>query len=401
MDIIEPSGYRDFVWAVEIHRLGLEIMGLWPKNDKSDTNNLWPKLRVGIILILLISVTNVPMIHAVMQVWGNMVMVVNNLRIALPMLISSMKYVIMLWKQRVLLSIINMMAEDWTAFKSNTERDVMIKQAQTARFIMIIGYVVAITASLTVIIPCFFGIQVISQTNLTDQHKLLPLAAYRFYDTNKSPQYELTFCIHAIAILVSTTIYMSVDIFLVLMALHICGQLENFRCRLFNLISRKNFNKILNNIVASHLRMIRFTDNIENTYSLMMLIMVLHFVIVFCLTGFLFTVFLIEKEMNKVIMSNIYLSIMMLIALLMNTFMYCGAGELITEQCNAVYREIYNLEWYKLESKNGRNLILLMIRTRHPFCITAGKIIPLTMATFCSVLKTSSGYISFLMAKRS
>ncbi len=48
-----------------------------------------------------------------------------------------------------------MMAEDWMAFKLNGERDVMIKQAQTARLIMMIGYVFAITGFLTVIILPF------------------------------------------------------------------------------------------------------------------------------------------------------------------------------------------------------------------------------------------------------
>ncbi|XP_018376864.1 PREDICTED: odorant receptor 43a-like [Trachymyrmex cornetzi] len=83
----------------------------------------------------------------------------------------------------------------------------------------------------------------------------------------------------------------------------------------------------------------------------------------------------------------------------MNSLLYCGAGELITIQCNAVYRATCDLEWYKLESRKARNLILLMMQAKRPFCITAGKIFPLTMTTFCSMLKSSIGYISFLLTK--
>ncbi|XP_039307783.1 odorant receptor 43a isoform X5 [Solenopsis invicta] len=359
MDITEPSGYKDFVWAIEMHRLNFQTMGLWP------------------------------------EVWGNMLLVVDNLRVALPLTISIIKYVIMLWKRTVLLSIINTIAEDWMAFKSNTERAVMIKQAQTARVIMVIGFVSTIIGCLGAIVPAFFGIQIISVTNRTDQHKTLLFVTYDLYDTDKSPQYELTFCIHTISLWFATNVYMSVDSFLGLLVLHICGQLKNFRRRLVNMTSCKNYNKTLNDIVTAHLRMIRFADNIENTYSLMMLIMLLHFIIVFCLTGFCLIL-----EMDEVITTKIYFSITMLTILLINTFLYCGAGELLTEQCNAVYRAMCNLEWYKLESRNARNLILLMLRARHPVCITAGKIIPLTMATYSSVLKTSSGYITFLLAKR-
>lgn len=150
------------------------------------------------------------------------------------------------------------MAEDWMAFKQDAERNVMIRQAQTARLIMIIGYVFMVTGFLTVIIPPYFGIQIIYTTNFTDRSKLLPLEAYHFYNTDKSPQYELTFFIHTITILLATIIYMCVDLFLLLIIFHICGQLENFRCRLVNLISCKNFNEVLNNIIATHLRLIRY-----------------------------------------------------------------------------------------------------------------------------------------------
>ncbi|EFN70668.1 hypothetical protein EAG_03857, partial [Camponotus floridanus] len=51
----------------------------------------------------------------------------------------------------------------------------------------------------------------------------------------------------------------------------------------------------------------------------------------------------------------------------------------------AIYRTVYDLKWYKWEPKQARNLILLMIQTQKPFCITAGKIFPLTMTTFCNV----------------
>ncbi|XP_039307770.1 odorant receptor 22c-like isoform X3 [Solenopsis invicta] len=349
MDITEPSGYKDFMWAIHLHQLNFEILGLWPKDDIYEKNNLWSKFRISIILCLIIFVAFVPTINAVIQVWSNMILVIDNLRIALTLLAALLKYVTILRKR---------------------------------------------TGILGAIIPAIFGIQILSVTNHTDQHKALLFLTYDFYDSDKSPQFELTFCIHIVSLVLVGNVYMFVDSFLVLIILHVCGQLENFRCRLINMVSCKNFDRKLNNIVASHLRVIRFADKIENTYSLMMLIMLLHFIIVFCLSGFCL---LLEMED---ITTKIYFSIIMLTILLINTFLYCAAGELLTEQCNAVYHAICNLEWYKLESRNARNLILLIIRARHPCYITAGKIIPLTVATFSSVLKTSCGYITFLLAKR-
>lgn len=54
-------------------------------------------------------------------------------------------------------------------------------------------------------------------------------------------------------------------------------------------------------------------------------------------------------------------------------------------KCEGVYRALCDLEWYKLEPEKAKTFILLIIRTSQPFRITAGKVFPLTMTTFCSV----------------
>ncbi|XP_011051838.1 PREDICTED: uncharacterized protein LOC105144558, partial [Acromyrmex echinatior] len=299
-----------------------------------------------------------------------------------------------------LLPIIKMMAEDWVTLKLDTERNVMMKRARTARLIVICGYVLMILAFTVIIIfPCF-GVPFRRLTNLTDRDKPLPLQTYYFYDTDKSPQFELTLVIQAITIFLAAVTYTSVDAFLGLTILHICGQLENYRSRLVNLVSCKDFNNALRSNVIAHLRLIRFASKIEDTFTLMMLGLVFYFGIVFCLYGFLLLTVVTDDETSGIPFSQILYAIVGITSLLTHTFLYCGAGELITEQCEAIYRTLNDLEWYKLESKKARCLILLMTRASEPFRFTAGKIIPLTMTTFCSLLKTSASYISFLLANR-
>lgn len=159
---------------------------------------------------------------------------------------------------QALLSIVNMMAEDWIALKLSTERDVMIKRARSARLLIIFGYVLmAFAFIMLMIFPCF-GIQIRHVTNLTDRRKPLPLQTYYFYDTDKSPQFELTFLVQVLTISLSGIIYTSVDAFLGLVVFHICGQLENFRHRIVNLVSCKDFNRALSNSIVYHLRLIRY-----------------------------------------------------------------------------------------------------------------------------------------------
>ncbi|EFN70661.1 hypothetical protein EAG_03850, partial [Camponotus floridanus] len=195
-------------------------------------------------------------------------------------------YITLLYLQ-AFLSIVKMMAEDWMAPKIDAERNVMIKRAQTARLIVICGYVLMIFAFTSIIVfPCF-GLPFRRLTNLTDRDRTLPLQTYYFYDTDKSPQFELTLLVQAMTIFLAAITYTSVDAFLGLTILHICGQLENFRRRLISLSSRKDFDCALRNSVIAHLRLIRFANKIEDIFALMILGLVVYFGIVFCLYGFL------------------------------------------------------------------------------------------------------------------
>lgn len=153
-----------------------------------------------------------------------------------------------------------MMAEDWMASKLDAERDVMMKRARITRMIVICGYILMILAATAIIfLPCF-GLPFRRLTNLTDRKKPLPLQAYYFYDTDKSPQFEFTLVIQAMTIILAAIIYTSVDSFLGLVVLHICGQLENFKHRLVNLALCKDFDNALRRNMISHLRLIRFLE---------------------------------------------------------------------------------------------------------------------------------------------
>ncbi|XP_020295864.1 uncharacterized protein LOC109860879 [Pseudomyrmex gracilis] len=344
--------------SVESRCKGLELVGLWPANDETVRNRFTSDLRLAIIFVVVTIISGVPLVCALVRVWGDMLLMIDNIQITLPLLVVSLKLGVMRWKRPALLSILNMMAQDWMESKTTKERDVMIERAQIARTIVMSGYVLMILAFVVVIVLPYFGFSLRRLTNLTDLSRPLPLQTYYFYDVDKSPQFELTFIVQAVTILLSAATYTSVDAFLGLAILHFSGQLEIFKNRIAVLTSCQSFICALSNNVAKHLRLIKFAKIIEDTFTLMMLSLVLYFAILFCLHGFL----------------------------------------LLT--CERVYRAMCELEWYKLKSKHARTLILLMIRANQPFRITAGKIFPLTMTTFCSLLKTSGGYISFLLAKQ-
>ncbi|XP_026827517.1 putative odorant receptor 83c [Ooceraea biroi] len=80
--------------------------------------------------------------------------------------------------------------------------------------------------------------------------------------------------------------------------------------------------------------------------------------------------------------------------------LYCVLGEILVIQCDGIYDAVCQYEWYNLEPKQAKNFLNILMETRRPLHLTAGKLFPMTIATLCNVLQTSGGYISVLLAHR-
>ncbi|XP_011704104.1 PREDICTED: odorant receptor 49b-like [Wasmannia auropunctata] len=130
----------------------------------------------------------------------------------------------------------------------------------------------------------------------------------------------------------------------------------------------------------------------------MLLGLFLYFGTLFSLYGFLLVTIVTDGRHLS------FVRLTFLVTVVANIFahmcLYCVVGECLITQCEGVYQAVYEYRWYELEPKQARNLILLMVRANKPLYVTVGRIFPLTMNTFCSLLKTSGGYISVLLARR-
>lgn len=89
----------DFVWAVELNRFGLELVGLWPRINKVAKDNYTSDLRVGIIFVIIMFISGIPLICSLIRVRNDMILVIDNLQITLPLIVVSLKLVIIRWKR--------------------------------------------------------------------------------------------------------------------------------------------------------------------------------------------------------------------------------------------------------------------------------------------------------------
>ncbi|XP_011060924.1 PREDICTED: odorant receptor 43a-like [Acromyrmex echinatior] len=335
----------------------LKIVGLWPQESKDQHEELLSKIQFLLNIILLIFVLAIPALMSLIRVWGDMILMIDNLQYTLPLLITMLKVFIMWYKKEALSPLINMIVNDWIKVKVEEERIVMLKQAKIVRLLAVCGILMILSTMLITVLSFPFAQTLRHVTNLTDPiGKPLPIQSYYLHDVSSSPKYELTYLIQTIALTTSGLSYTAVDSFLGLLILHICGQIENLHLRLLNLGKDSNFKAVLKyNIVnrGGHLSILQLVWYTSAT-----------------------------------------------ICVLMHMCLYCAVGELLVSQSEKIHRATYEYVWYTLEPKAARNLTLIMLRTKKPLNITAGKTFPMTMSTFCNLLKTSAGYVSVLLANR-
>ncbi|XP_012060277.1 PREDICTED: odorant receptor 13a-like [Atta cephalotes] len=292
-----------------------------------------------------------------------------------------------------------MITKDWIKIKNDQERNLMIRRAQTARIIIICSYCIMGLQWFFISVLPIFGVTMRLTPNITDPGRVpMPLQSHYIYDITKRPQHELTFISQAVYIAIGMMAYTGVDNFLSLVVFHICGQLDILENRVQHLDKYKNYPKILKRCIEKHIRLLRAIDIIEDTYNGILLSLFIYFAILFAFYGFrLISLF---DEGNYMSITHLIYFISSIINIFTHMCLYCVLGEILVAQCNKVYYAAYSNEWYTIDPKVAEDLLLLMTRGSKQVCLTVGKMSPVTMATFCNLVKTSVGYISVLHTTR-
>ncbi|XP_011705625.1 PREDICTED: uncharacterized protein LOC105460831, partial [Wasmannia auropunctata] len=325
----------DFEWAVKLNRFTLNILGLWPKNKQNPWQKLVCNFRVFISLLGMMFCLFIPSIHSLIKIFGDNLLVLDNLQFTLPVVSCMIRMIVFWWKKEAIIPIINMIAKDWIKAKSDQEKNLMIQRAQTARIINIISYCI-------MGLQCFFivGLPVFGTTmrltpNITDPGRPMPFQTHYIYDITKRPQYELTFLSQAIYVIIGMMAYTGVDNFLSLLVFHICGQLDILENRLHHLDKYMNYHKVLKCCIIKHVRLLRAIDIIEDMYNIILLSLFIYFAILFAFFGFrLISLF---DEGNNMSFTHLIYFISSVVNIFIHMCIYCILGEILVDQCNKIY----------------------------------------------------------------
>ncbi|XP_011861189.1 PREDICTED: odorant receptor 49b-like [Vollenhovia emeryi] len=390
----------DFDWEVKLHRFTLDLFGLWPKTIQNPWQKLTCNFRALAVYLGVICGVLIPSIHSLIRINGDVMLMIDNLQFTLPAISVTIRIMVFWWKKEAIIPIINMISKDWirTLTISDEERCLMIRRAQSARIIMICSYCVMGMQCFTLVLPPVFGVSIRLTPNITDPGKPMPLQTRYIYDITNRPQHELTFISQAIIIATAMMVYIGIDNFLSLLIFHISGQLDILENRLMRMDKYINYPEVLKCCIRKHVHLLRAIAVIEDTYNIILLSLFIYFAILFAF--YAFRIISLFDEGNDLSFSHLIFFTLTIFNLFGHMCLYCVLGEILMAQCNKIYYAAYNNKWYTMNPKNMEALLILITRGSKPVYLTVGKISPVTMATFCGLVKTSVGYLSVLHTTR-
>ncbi|XP_058802884.1 odorant receptor 82a-like [Phymastichus coffea] len=396
---------KDFEIEIKISRAGLMMFGLWPCLNKNV--NCQTALQFIILMSLMLGFCNIPQTFKLFESkdFDEMLEIITNCNITI--LLAAIKSLNFWFHRKDLDVLIAAMIEDWKVVKNHAEKLIMRRNAKISYLIsIVIFWVVGSTVATFFALNCYKRIKEsqafrMGKVNASERIRPMYMLSKFPYDAQKSPYYEITWICQILSAVSAATVFASITGFFVSIIFHLCAQLELLRERFKYLLARAALNEsgnehlILSPIVERHMYLLKIVDIIENAFSVQLLVQLLTSLVIFCLTEYQI-VRIIDKDVIDVL--ELVFATYYYMTFLVSLFAYCVLAVILSTESIKLKETAYNSDWYRLPPSDVKLLIIIMVRADRPVELTAGKFVPLSVDLFCSVLKTSGGYLSMLLA---
>nr|QNL15050.1 olfactory receptor 106 [Aulacocentrum confusum] len=180
--------------------------------------------------------------------------------------------------------------------------------------------------------PIYFGIFMRTVNNITDQDtKILPLQTIYFYDISTNNRYYFTLLNQIISSVISATIYTGMDVLFGVFVLHVCCQLKILANNIEKMGDNNNFQYLLKIYIRKHYQLIRFADQIEEVFNLMLLAVFASVIITLCVLEFsLITV--LSGNSADISMMHVIFDLQFMLTFIFLMFIYSWVGESLVTQ---------------------------------------------------------------------
>ncbi|XP_014238329.1 odorant receptor 13a-like [Trichogramma pretiosum] len=410
---VESTGLKDYNWAVGLNRWSLRLMGIWPGEKQQ---YLRVPFMIGIIFFCLF----LPQMYALALVMEHLPLVIDNLLTSCAALTSCFKLLFFWQNRQVLDLVIESMRKDWLrGCKDQRTRKTMLKAASRARLITTLDYSVMASCYAGFVVAPLLGFDLRTSNNITDYppggRKLLVQSYYPF-DYSASPTFELAYFLQLVgSFFVGMAVSIPDDYFGALI-LHASAQFNVLAARIDGLIDEvtttrdcrgpaavadrsdsSTINRRLGRLVDRHVHLYSMVLAIEKSFSLVLAGQIFCMSVMVCCLGFQI-LSVLNNMSDKPTPLQMVTLIGTLFTMMLHTLIDCLASEALASQSTEIFYRICNSRWYELPYKSMRCLVPMMLVSKTPRQIKTGKIINMSLATYCSIIKSTAGYISVLIA---
>ncbi|THK32906.1 odorant receptor 13a-like [Diachasma alloeum] len=187
---------------------------------------------------------------------------------------------------------------------------------------------------------------------------------------------------------------------------HACSMFEIVGKRLENIIddidnANQRFSPIMENNIHSSLRAcirqhrksLQFAHLLRLTYSICFLSIVVINTVALSIT--LYQVVQNLGETSEIIRYGTFS-----IGQIVHLFFLSRPAQKLMDHSSRIHSFAYQGYWYNIPMRSKKMLILIMMRSRNPSILTAGKLYVMSLQSFARVIKTSMSYFTVLLSVR-
>ncbi|XP_078043441.1 odorant receptor 13a-like [Augochlora pura] len=404
MIALDPASarYGDMTYSIQINRWLLKPIGVWPIALCAGTAEKISIVALALISTFLIGFLLVPCVLCpILDKSGDLDAKIKMIGPMSFCVMAAIKYLILVSRSEQISQCIRNIWADWrrfTAAEDGSNRDIMIESARLGRFLAIFcaGFMYFGGFFYTTVMPlCSKRTEIVNNETV----RSLAFPIYRgLLNPRTTPWFEIAQLMQCLAGFVIYSVTVGACSLAAVFVMHVCGQFKILSVRLNQLVhgdtaktDGKTAEERLGDIVQHHLRILGFITQIEGLLNEIFLVEFVGCTLNICFLGYFV---LTEWEQSDTIGAMTYC--ILLISFTFNIFILCYIGEILSEECLKLGLTAYMINWYRLPGKKALGLILMLAMSNTSAKLTAGKLVNLSLSSFCSVLKSSLAYLSLL-----
>ncbi|CAD1473643.1 unnamed protein product, partial [Heterotrigona itama] len=403
---------EDLMYSVQINCWLLKPIGVWPISLCVTTREKISSIMLALISSFLISFLLVPCaLCTILDETGDLDTKIKMIGPLSFCVMAAIKYYILVSRGAKIGKCVEDIGADWYRAHSQQsieDRRIMRENARIGRFLATFcaGFMYSGGFFYTTVMPlCSKHTEIID--NETVRSQAFPI--YRgLLDPRTSPSFEIVQLMQCLSGFVLYSVTVGACSLTAVFVMHACGQFEILVTRIQRLVDGLEREKDLDSgkerlgeIVEYHLYILGFISQIEELLNEICFVEVVGCTMNICFLGYyLLTVkklaprdvlihqnsichiSLSEWEQNEALGTLTYCTF--LISLTFNIFILCYIGEILSEQCKSISLSAYMIDWYRLPRRKALGLILIFAISNNSTKLRAGKLIELSLGSFCS-----------------